>query len=366
MTTTQRPRVLFVAGLTHIRDGSYGGQITASMALAASGLGRRFELVPLTSSMVSIPPPPVAVRALAAGRRLARFVRELPRVDAALVFSADGPAIAEKGLMCALARLAGRGVVMRVSSGTLPATCQEHPMVERALRLMLRSAHVVCSQGAFWTEYFGRYPEAAGKVVEMGNGIVLPPPPPLRTGRGDRFVFVGGTVRAKGVFELLSAFRRVHAAHPQATLTMVGGGPDLASLREAVREAALEGSVSLPGWQPGGRVIEVLRDHDVFVFPSHGEGLPNALLEAQAAGLPAVATRVGAIPDVIAPGENGLLIDPMDTDALTAAMLELLKAPERARAMGLRGREVVEERYDIELVWPRYAEALERAVAAAR
>jgi len=300
-----------------------------------------------------------------AARRLVRFAREVRRVDAVLVFSAGSWALAEKGLMCMLARSAGRGVVVRLSSGSLPAECQRSPILERWLRLMLRSAHVVCSQGPFWTAFFGRYPEASGKVVEVPNGIPLPPPRETREGRGDRLVFVGVADRAKGIFELLEAFRRLHPAHPDATLTFVGGGPDLEKLRAATRTAGLEASIATLGWVPTARVADLLREHDAFLLPSHYEGLPNALLEAMAAGLPVIATRVGSIPDVITTADNGLLIAAKDIDALTAAMTELLESPERARAMGRRGRQTVETVHDIERVWPRYAEAIDRALGLA-
>src|SRR5262249_24309523 len=152
------------------------------------------------------------------------------------------------------------------------------------LRVTLASAHVVCSQGPFWTSFFNRYAEASGKIAEMRNGIVLPRSPEPREGEGNRFIFVGAMDRNKGIFELLSAFCRVHAEHPGATLTMVGGGRDFDALRAAAREAGVEGSISMRGWVPHERIAELLREHDAFVFPSHWEGLPNALLEAMATG----------------------------------------------------------------------------------
>jgi glycosyltransferase involved in cell wall biosynthesis len=105
----------------------------------------------------------------------------------------------------------------------------------------------------------------------------------------------------------------------------------------------------------------VLGESDVFLFPSHSEGLPNAVIEAMAVGLPVVATRVGGLPDLIRHGENGFLVEVGDVAAMTERVVELLSRPDRARQVGQRGRQTVVERCDIERVWPRYAHAIHEA-----
>ncbi len=357
-----RPRVIFVAGLAPMEKG-HGGQLTAARGLLDSPLSARFELVPISSTMLSIPPPPIAVRVAGAARRLAVFAREIRRADAALIFSADGLALMEKGLMCALARGASCGVVVRLSSGHLVRQVEESAFMNRCLRLTLRSAHVVCSQGPFWTKFFSRYREASGKIVEMRNGIVVPPPPPERSGPCGRLIFAGATDRAKGIFELLEAFRRVRDAHPFVTLTVAGGGRHFDDLQSRIEREDLADAVSLLGWVPHDQMVNLFGAHDVFVLPSHQEGLPNALLEAMAAGLPVVATRVGSIPDAVTHGHDGLLIEVGDVEGLTASIQQLVSDTERTRAMGRSARATVASRYDIEQVWPLFSEALDRAIA---
>jgi len=358
-------RVVFVAGLTPMASG-HGGQLTAATALFESDLARQFTLVPISSTMVSIPPPGLPVRMRRAARRFAAFARELPRADAALIFSADGLALMEKGLMCVAARIAGRGVVVRLSSGHLVRQVNESALLARWLRVTLRCAHVVCSQGRFWTEFFAQYPEAQGKVVEIGNGIPLPARPAERSGALTRLVFAGAIDRTKGVFELVEAFRRVRAAHPAVKLTLAGGGRDLEALRSRVKADQLEADVSFLGWVPHDEIPPLLGSHDAFVFPSHHEGLPNAVLEAMAAALPVISTRVGSIPDAVTDRRDGLLVEPKDVDALTAAVASLLANPERARAMGQEARVTVERRYDIRNVCRSYVDVIERAIAESR
>jgi glycosyltransferase involved in cell wall biosynthesis len=87
---------------------------------------------------------------------------------------------------------------------------------------------------------------------------------------------------------------------------------------------------------------------DVFVLPSLWEGLPIALLEAMAAGLPVVATAVGGTPEVVVEGETGFLVPPRDPEALAEAILRLLREPDLRRRMGEAGRKRVAEHFSVE------------------
>ena len=89
------------------------------------------------------------------------------------------------------------------------------------------------------------------------------------------------------------------------------------------------------------QVVEALRDADIFVNFSEGEGLPNAVLESMAAGVPVVASDVGGIPEIIEDGVNGLLVPARDSERLAFAMKGVLEAPERARELASAGRETV-------------------------
>jgi glycosyltransferase involved in cell wall biosynthesis len=85
---------------------------------------------------------------------------------------------------------------------------------------------------------------------------------------------------------------------------------------------------------------------DLFVFPSQNEGMGRALIEAMAAALPVVATRVGGIPGIIQQGRTGLLVPPGDVASLAAAMTELLNDRPRARDLGLAARDSIGANYD--------------------
>ena len=94
---------------------------------------------------------------------------------------------------------------------------------------------------------------------------------------------------------------------------------------------------------------ERLRELDVLVQPSRADNFPLAVLEAMAAGVPVVATRVGGIPELVLDGETGLLVEPESPTALAEALDGLAASPERRRGLGRRGRERAGEEFSPEL-----------------
>ena len=359
-------RVLFVASVTSIAGGPTGGQAVAASSLFKSGLAKAVWLEPLSTALPSVPPPAMPRRIIRAVARLLRFLRRVWAADTVLVFAADALSLLEKGLMCILARLAQRGVVLRLSGGNLPAQCSANLMLRAWLRLVLRSVHLLCTQSTYWTAYFSQYPEARNKVKEISNGIELGAPPASHQhAPSGRLVFVGWVTREKGVFEALEVLERILRLYPSAALTIIGGGRDLDEFRSVVQARGLTNSVNATSWLGREEILRVLWESDVFLFPSHFEGLPNAVIEAMAAGVPIVATRVGGIPDLIRHGENGFLVDVGDVGGMTVLVGDLLAHPDWAREIGLRARQTVTERCDIERIWPRYAEAIREAAARA-
>ena len=136
----------------------------------------------------------------------------------------------------------------------------------------------------------------------------------------------------KGLEHLLVAIAEVRKAEPSVRLLVVGEGPERDRLESLARTHDLDRSVAFVGAMadPWRILLEV----DVFVLPSTKEGLPFALIEAVAAGMPIVATRVGGIPEIVADGRSGLLVPPGDPVALSQAICRLLQDRPLAAAMG--------------------------------
>jgi glycosyltransferase involved in cell wall biosynthesis len=144
-----------------------------------------------------------------------------------------------------------------------------------------------------------------------------------------RLVFVSRLVANKGMWELLDAYASLKSQYPDLSLCFVGDGVERGRLTAAVQARRLEG-VTITGFVSAESKAQILLDSDIFVFPTtYGEGCPASLLEAMAAGLPCVTSRVGGIPDVFADNVNGILLDEVTSKSVEGAIGELLNDPSR-------------------------------------
>jgi glycosyltransferase involved in cell wall biosynthesis len=141
-------------------------------------------------------------------------------------------------------------------------------------------------------------------------------------------------IKDPGLF--LETVTRVLARVPAARFAVAGGGDLLEATREKAERLGLADYVCFLGWRSD--IAQILADADLMLLTSRNEGTPVALIEAAAAGVPAVATRVGGVPSVVRDGETGLLAPYGDAEALAAAAAGLLADPERRRRMGAAAR----------------------------
>jgi glycosyltransferase involved in cell wall biosynthesis len=150
----------------------------------------------------------------------------------------------------------------------------------------------------------------------------------------------------KGYADLLVAMKQVKENAPTARLLLVGDAELQADLEAKAMSLGLDEVVTFAGVRTD--VPEILTALDVFVLASLWEGMPNAILEAMAAGLPVVATAVGGTPEVVVDGVTGLLVPPRDPTALAQAITRLLDDPDLRQRMGRAGRERVLQHFSVE------------------
>jgi glycosyltransferase involved in cell wall biosynthesis len=150
---------------------------------------------------------------------------------------------------------------------------------------------------------------------------------------------LGRLVPIKDIETALRAVARV----PDAHLALVGDGDERASLEALRDELGLSARVHFLGWRHD--IGDVLTDLDVALLTSRNEGTPVALIEAAAAGRPAVATDVGGVRAVVDDGVTGIVVPPGDVDAIAAALGTVLGDTERAAQLGAAGRDHVRDRF---------------------
>jgi glycosyltransferase involved in cell wall biosynthesis len=162
----------------------------------------------------------------------------------------------------------------------------------------------------------------------------------------------------KNIATLLNAAEKVRRSVPNVHFQILGGGPQLPALRRQLRRLGLHEFVELLGEVPDSAAVrEAFAAADVFCLPSLQEGFGIVFLEAMAAGLPIVASRAAAIPDVVPNGKAGILVDPSDPAALADALILVLSDGASRAKLGNYGKAYV-RRYD----WSRVALEFLRAV----
>ena len=150
----------------------------------------------------------------------------------------------------------------------------------------------------------------------------------------------------KGLNYLVEAAAKIPNVHQRMRFIIVGDGVCRHELQEQVRQQGLQSVIHFAGFHPD--ISPFMQSFDIFVLPSLSEGLSSAILEAMAASLPIVATKVGGIPELVIHGDNGLLVNPRDSEALARAIEHLAENHQQALRMGQRSRSYVEERFTLD------------------
>jgi glycosyltransferase involved in cell wall biosynthesis len=175
----------------------------------------------------------------------------------------------------------------------------------------------------------------------------------------------------KGLFTTLQALPKVVEQWPKLKFVLCGDGPDAKRFRAAVDQAGLSENVEMLGWQDQAQLKSEMSRAHAFLHPSEltesedQEGVPNAMLEAMAAGLPVVATTHGGIPEAVTDGVDGLLVPEKDPDQLAAAILRLLADPDLLAELSKQANRSVTEKFGFESAIHALEDCYEEAISLA-
>lgn len=365
-------RIIIVGGFVAAAiDNTTGGLGFACRSLVASRLSRSVTWLQIENTMRSQPPPGVAIRSWDAAGRVALLARYLAtgRVDGFFAFTPyAATSLLEKGTMALMAKAAGKRVVLSLRSEVRPFNHDR--WLGGFKRRVFRACDVVLCQGPQAAQALqALFDLPADKIKVVPNWIDIPAFEGVRQRRAMRaasaradapltFLYMAWLETFKGFPELLQACGRLADQGRSFRVIVCGGGTLAASAAAECERLGCAAQVDMRGWVFDDDKLDAIAAADVLVLPSHSEGMPNAVLESMAAGLAAVATRVGGIPTLIDDGETGLLIDKQDVAELTAAMARLIDDPALVAQMGAAALDRARRNHDIEALVPRMAEAL--------
>jgi glycosyltransferase involved in cell wall biosynthesis len=176
-----------------------------------------------------------------------------------------------------------------------------------------------------WRDFYARTCNVpTARIVVLGNPVVMPAATIDRRSREVvQFLFLGRIGARKGAFDALRAFAALPDESRKRARLVVAGDGDVAALREESKPLA--DRVEVHDWLDRAQRDALLEASDVFVLPSYAEGVPMAMLEAMAYGLPVVTTAVGGIPDIVTNDCEGLVVSPGEIDQLRHALQTLIE-----------------------------------------
>ncbi len=246
------------------------------------------------------------------------------------------------------AYLATRGLAgVRLVTSARNCKLEPNPVRRRLLaRAFQASARIICNSremASFAHKHYGAPP---ARTVVVLNGVDTDRfAAPRRPQPKLRIATIGRIEKQKNLDAFIDAAARVHVQRPDTEFVIVGDGSLREHYQAAVQKRGFSGFLSLPGTRSD--IPEFLATLDQFWLTSDWEGTPNVVLEAMAAGVPVIATRVGGTPEVIEHGRTGFLVDAGDVAAIVTKSLELASNPRRAAEIGSKAAQAARERFSI-------------------
>ncbi len=362
-----RPRVLMVGA--HLTK-TLGGISTLLADLLRSPLASEFDFYHIASQADEYGRLGKIGLALAA---LLRFLIALVRWQPHLVYVHIGgnASLYRKVPFLVLARLMRKRLLAHFHAGDFEFYFARQNWLGRRLILCgLRQPHGLIAVSQYLGELLGRLlPQTPIAVVPnaIKTGLFArdaetrdsSSAQPDSTTQVVHLLFIGAMGRLKGERDLIAALSRVVSVAPQFRLSMLGHGAQ--PIFQLCQRAGLLPFIEHLGPVPLEQRIAFFKRASIFILPTYAEGMPVAVLEAMAAALPVIATRVGGIPELIEDGVEGYLIEPGDVDALSRRIIQLINHPEQRQSMGARAQAKAQQ-FDWEKILQQLGAQLRQAI----
>jgi glycosyltransferase involved in cell wall biosynthesis len=278
------------------------------------------------------------------------------RVDLVHINLASGGSALRKAMLGRCARWLGIPYVVHLHSGRFdrfwPAV---GPRFAAAIDRFFAESEAIVVLGQYWVDMIvSRVPSARAKIVVLPNATSPQPRDCKLPGDGQvRITFLGKLGPNKGTPVLLQALAGLRDRTDW--VATIGGNGAVEESRALAQKLGIADRVLFPGWLDTQSVAKQLGQTDIFVLPSLSEGLPMAILEAFAWGIPVVTTPVGCVPEVVRHNHNGIIVPSGDASELAQALRRLIQDPVLRRSLGDASRRDHAKRFDINVYLPRLA-----------
>jgi glycosyltransferase involved in cell wall biosynthesis len=272
-----------------------------------------------------------------------RVVRRIKRIQPDIVHAHYATGYGFWGVMQRSAPL-----IVSVWGTDIADARQGRPFARVICRRALRRARAVTATSRFLVEETKAFERTLeGRIFHVPFGVVTDHSSAPKEHRDGPVTIVFAKVYLDNYAPdlVLKSFAAARSKFPDLRLVMMGGGPRQEALEALAESLKVSDAVTIHGWVMPEQAKQIIREADIMVMPSYRESFGVAAVEASYFGLPVIATKVGGVPEIVRNSETGILIEPGDGEALTAAMKRLAESAALRSKMGRAGHEFVLRAY---------------------
>ena len=324
----------------------YGGILKSCNIILKSIIREEFEIIIIDSCQISNPPPNFFIRFILAIKRTISLLFKLisNKPDVALIFSSDGASAIEKGVMILFCNSFKCKTLIFPRAGKLIYQVENSKLMYKIIRFLYSKSSIFLCQGKKWKDFALNILSIDKKKVKILNNWTATDEL-IKIGESRNYdkkiishklLFVGWLEKTKGVFDLLKISNNLHSNGIDFNLTLVGGGNAENPIKSYIKNNNLK-NVKLLGWLNSNELTKVFKNHDVFVFPSWYEGMPNVLIEAMASGLAVISSSAGVISDNLNDGKHALLSQPRDNKIFQQNLEKIITNHKLLRKIAING-----------------------------
>tara|TARA_B100000575_G_scaffold46581_1_gene33729 strand:- start:15570 stop:16673 length:1104 start_codon:yes stop_codon:yes gene_type:complete len=364
-----KKKLLIVGAFPKKKFKIYGGIAKSSDILIDSKSFSKFDIIKLDSSQISNPPPGFFVRLiLAINRYFKLLLILLKKPHGALIFCSDGASALEKGFMILTLRIFNVKSFIFPRAGNLITQVKNFNFFRLLIKFLFNKADVFLCQGKTWKKFALNSLNLKSKKIKLiSNWSASEELFKIGTNRSyktDRIniLYVGWLEKEKGIKELLDGFYKCLIKNKNISLTLIGDGNMRSYTENFIEKNKINNHIHLTGWLPSKKVNSYLKDSNIFILPSWNEGMPNALIEALASGVPSIVTRVGVIPDYLKNNFSAILINTKSSLDIEESLNKLINNNDLQEKISINGKEVARKFFSSKRTLDKFSKIIEETL----
>lgn len=222
-------------------------------------------------------------------------------------------------------------------------------LTQKLIKKLLKNTDIFIVLGKNWDNFIKNIEPNSNTRILM-NAVNIPRFNKKRIEGKVDILFLGSLIKRKGIFELIEAINNLnmkeYLTRYNVRFIIGGTGKEKESIEQKINQYNINEYIDLVGWVDGIKKIELLKKSDLFVLPSHNEGLPVAILEAISYGLPVISTNVGSIDEAVINDYNGYLIESGDIDSLEEALIKVIESSEIRNELSINAKNMAVDKFD--------------------